>query len=140
AICVAYHEFLLNRFSFVDCSLGSFEQTPVEHLLQFEILFDLLEHADVVARRLAMQNRRQIEFFQFPMIEVLTDAEHICSSYHLVDCAEAQLRHYFPKVLGEEVEEVNDVIRTAGKQITECGILRRDPHRARIKMALTHHD
>ncbi len=59
---------------------------------------------------------------------------------HLVELAEAQARHDRAQLLGHEEEEVDDVLGRAGKALAEHRVLRRDAHRARVEVALAHHD
>ena len=59
---------------------------------------------------------------------------------HLVERAEAELGHDAAQLLGDEEEVVDDVLGLAGEARAQHGILRRDADRARVEVALAHHD
>ena len=59
---------------------------------------------------------------------------------HLVERPEAQLRHQLAHFLGDEEEEVDDVLRLAGEPLAQHRVLRRHADRAGVQMAFAHHD
>ena len=59
---------------------------------------------------------------------------------HLIDGAEAELGHVLAHLLGNEEEEVDDVLWRAGETLAEYGILSGDADCAGIQVALAHHD
>ncbi len=54
--------------------------------------------------------------------------------------AEAQLRHVLAHLLGDEEEEIDDVLGRALELRAQRRILRGDAHRAGVQVALAHHD
>ncbi len=73
------------------------------------------------------------------MLDRLAEVEAIDAADHLVDRAEAELRHQLAHFLGDEAEEVLDELRLAGEALAQLRILRRDADRARVEMADAHH-
>jgi hypothetical protein len=80
---------------------------------------------------------------------ILTAGEHaalmkawrsVYATDHLVEAAEAQLRHDFPDFLGNEAHEVNDIFRFAAEALAQFGFLRGHTHGARIQVTHPHHD
>src|SRR5260370_7301801 len=59
---------------------------------------------------------------------------------HLFEPAESEARHDRPQLLRHEEKIVDDVLGSALEPGTQYRVLRGDPHRARIEMALAHHD
>ena len=66
--------------------------------------------------------------------------EHLDLADHLVEGAEAQLRHELAHFLGDEEEEVDDVLGLADEALAQHRVLRRDADRAGVEVALAHHD
>ena len=54
--------------------------------------------------------------------------------------ANAELGHQLARFLGDEEQEVDDVLGLAGEFLAQLRILRRDADRTGIQMALAHHD
>ena len=74
------------------------------------------------------------------MIDEPALIEHLHLADHFVEGAESQLRHQFADFLGDEEEEVDDVLGLAGEPLAQHRVLRCDPDRAGVEMALAHHD
>ena len=73
----------------------------------------------------------------------IVDAAHlepVGAADHLVEGAEAELRHELAHFLGEEMEERDHVLGPAGEAAPQLRILRRDAHRTGVEVALAHHD
>ena len=58
----------------------------------------------------------------------------------LIEGAVAQLRQVLPHVLGDEPEEVDQVVHLAGETGTELRVLGRHADRAGVEVTHTHHD
>ena len=76
----------------------------------------------------------------FQWFDRALDVEAVGAADHLVDRAEAELRHQLAHFLGDEAEEVLDELRRAGELLAQLRILRRDADRAGVQMADAHHD
>ncbi len=74
------------------------------------------------------------------MIDGAPDFQTIDLPDHLVDHAEAELRHVLAHFLGDKPEEVLDELRLAVELLAQFGILRGDADRARVQVAHAHHD
>ena len=57
-----------------------------------------------------------------------------------VEAAIAHLRHQLAHFLGDEEEEVDDMLGLADEALAQHRVLRRDADRASVEMALAHHD
>ncbi len=68
------------------------------------------------------------------------DVDFFDAADHLVDGAEAELGHVLAHLLGDEEEEVDDVLGRAGEARAEDRILGGDADGAGIQVALAHHD
>ena len=91
-------------------------------------------------QRRRIQNRRQVDALGLPVIAGQPRLQPVHASHHLVEGAEAQPRHVFAHLLGEEEEEVDHVLGLSGKARPQHRVLRRNAHRAGVQMALAHHD
>ena len=54
--------------------------------------------------------------------------------------ADAERGHQLPGLLGDEEEEVDDVLGLAGEALAQLRVLRRDADRAGVQVADAHHD
>ncbi len=66
--------------------------------------------------------------------------EQVGAADELLEAAHAELRHVAADFLGDEEEEVDDVLGLAAEARAQLRVLRRDPHRARVEVAGAHHD
>ena len=76
----------------------------------------------------------------FQCASSMCDVDLFHAADHLVDGAEAELGHVLAHLLGDEEEEVDDVLGRAGEALAEDGVLGGDADRASIQVALAHHD
>ena len=87
-----------------------------------------------------VENRGKIKALCLPVIDRRPRVEHIDATNHFIDRAEAKLRHQFANFLRQHEEEINDVLRLAGKTFTKLGVLRGNADWAGVEMTLPHHD
>ena len=66
--------------------------------------------------------------------------EPVDAADHLLDGAEAELRHDLAQFLGDEAHEVHDVLGLARELLAQPRILRRDADGAGVQVADAHHD
>jgi hypothetical protein len=59
---------------------------------------------------------------------------------HLLDRAEAELRHVLAHLLGDVLDEVLDELGLAGELLAQLGVLGGDADRAGVQVADAHHD
>src|SRR5690606_24622857 len=81
------------------------------------ILFDLLVHADMIAERFAIQDRREVELFELPVIQWMAYPEYIRAADHLIDFSETEFGHDLTQVVRQEAEEVHHVIRISREEL-----------------------
>ncbi len=87
----------------------------------------------------ANQQRVEIE-----IVELLRAAAHLVQKIgaadHVLELAHAERGQYLTHVLGDEAEEVDDLLRRAAELRAQRLVLRADADGAGIRMALAHHD
>src|SRR5713101_10193321 len=88
----------------------------------------------------AIEHARQVEEPRLRVIEAAPHLQLVGAPDHLVDRAEAEPRHVFAHFLGDEHEEIADVLGLADEAVAQLGILCRHPDRAGVEVALAHHD
>src|SRR5690625_6347517 len=76
----------------------------------------------------------------FPVVYVATYFQMLDRSDHLIERAEAELSHDRAQLFSHEVEIVDDVLGLAEEPGPQIRILRGDTNRARVQVALPHHD
>ena len=74
------------------------------------------------------------------MLDHLALVEHLHLPDHFVEGAEAHRRHDLAHLLGDEEEEVDDVLGLADELLAQHRVLGRDADRAGVEVALAHHD
>ena len=66
--------------------------------------------------------------------------EHLHLPDHFVEAAKAHPGHQLADLLGDEEEEIDDVLGLAGEALAQHRVLGGDADRAGVEMALAHHD
>ena len=66
--------------------------------------------------------------------------EQVDAADEVLVAADAEPAHDLPRLLGDEEEEVDDVLGLALEALAQLRVLRRDAHRARVQVAGAHHD
>src|ERR1700694_5500893 len=66
--------------------------------------------------------------------------QHIDAADHVVEFAEAELRHVLANLFGDEEEKIDDVLRLTLKPLAQDGVLRGNTDRASIQMTFAQHD
>ena len=77
---------------------------------------------------------------RLPVFDELAAVEHLHLPDHFIEAAVAQRGHDFPHFLGDEEEEVDDVLGLAGEALAQHRVLGGDADRAGVEVALAHHD
>ena len=131
----------LHRRAAVERGLRLRDQLAVEDVVDLVVL--LLAVVDARRRRGAsglVNSLREVEALGLPVLDHLALVEHLHLADHLVEGAIAQRGHQLAHFLGDEEEEVDDVLGLAGEALAQHRVLRRDADRAGVEMALAHHD
>src|SRR5438270_43178 len=84
------------------------------------------------AVRRRQQQRREVDAARLPVVDRLGRLQQLDAADQLVEAADAEPRHQLPRLLGNEEEEVDDVLWCPGEALAQHRILRRDPDRARV--------
>ncbi len=87
-----------------------------------------------------VEDLAEIEAAGLVVVDRLSHVEQVAAADHLVDRAEAELRHQLAHLLGDELEEVDDVLGAAAELLAELRVLGGDPDRAGVEVADPHHD
>ncbi len=119
---------------------GCFDQLSVQHILQFKFLIDLLVNSHMVRDFHFVENRRKINFFPLPMIEMSGRLEYLTLTYHLINGSESKGSHDFTKILYKKLEIIDHMIRITREEFSQIGVLRGDADWTGIEVTLTHHD
>ena len=90
--------------------------------------------------RLLVQQPREVDPLGLPVVDRPHHVELVDAADHLVEGAEAELRHQLAHFLGDKEEIVDDVLGLTGEALAQHRVLRRDADRAGVEMALAHHD
>ena len=77
---------------------------------------------------------------RLPVVFRTAHVQPVGAADHLVEAPEAQPRHDPPHFLGDEEEEIDDMLRRAGEAPPELLVLRGDADRAGVQVAFAHHD
>ena len=88
-----------------------------------------------------IENRREVDALGLPVIAWPARASSRSTRPTISSkVRKPSSRHVFAHLLGDEEEEVDDVLRLPGKALAQHRVLRGDAHRAGIEVALAHHD
>jgi hypothetical protein len=87
-----------------------------------------------------VEDAGEIEPLGLPVVDRLLLVEPVGAADELVEAPDAHLGHDLAHVLGEEEEEVDDVLGLALEALAQHRVLGGDADRAGVEMALAHHD
>ncbi len=83
---------------------------------------------------------REVEALGLPVVDGPLGVEQLGVADGLLDGAEAELGEELADLLGDELEEVDDVLGLAGEPLAQHGVLGGDADRAGVEVADAHHD
>ena len=118
---------------------AALDQFVVERPVDAVILLAHPAPGDRGGQRGHVEQRREIEAARLPVADRRFDVEAVGAANHLVDRAEAELRHQLAHFLGDEPEEVLDELRLAGELLAQFRVLRGHADRAGVQVADAHH-
>ena len=128
--------------SVLDGGPAPLDQRVVERRVDAVVL-RLFRHEvrrDAVWNLRPVQKGREVEAARLPMVYGSGGVQHVYPPHHLVDRAEAHVRHDLPQLLGHEEEVVDDVFGLPCEFLAKDGILRGDADGAGVQVALAEHD
>ena len=119
---------------------GELDQLPVEHLVEAVVLPLRIVDGDLGRHVGLMEDAAEVEPLGLPMVDGLALVEHLGVADHLGEAAVAERGHVFAHFLGDEEEEIDDVLGLALEARAQHRVLRGDADRAGVEMAFAHHD
>ncbi len=140
AMHIAYRQLDLDRDFLLDGILRQIDELVIESLAQAVILRLHAAPRDALRHHGIKKDGREIEAPRLPVIDGLARIQQIDAPHHVLELAEAQLRHVLAHLLGDIEEEVDDVLRLSLELGAQQGILRGHPDRTGIQVAFAHHD
>ena len=129
-----------DRLLLVERRLRSRDQRVVERAHEAVVLRFRQAPGDLGRHLRLVEHAREVEPPRLPVLDARAHVEQVGAADHFLERAEAQLRHDFAHFLGDEEEKIDDVLGLAGEFAAQHRVLRRDADRARVEMALAHHD
>src|SRR5262245_36716999 len=140
AIGVPDRKLDLDRLLRLDRLAGEPDQLHVEDLVEAVILPFGIVDRDLGRHFWLVEDAAEIEAFSLPMVDGLALIENLRLADHLGEGAEAERSHVLAHLLGDEEEEIDDVLGLALEARAEHRVLRGDPDGAGVQMAFAHHD
>ena len=119
---------------------GELDQLVVERLLQAVVLLDDLVARGALGQLGHVEERRQVQALRLPVVDGARRRRALGVADGLLDGAEAQLGEDLADLLGDELEEVDDVLGLAGEPLAQHRVLGGDADRAGVQVADAHHD
>mmetsp|Transcript_5396 Transcript_5396/g.10834 ORF Transcript_5396/g.10834 Transcript_5396/m.10834 type:complete len:683 (+) Transcript_5396:2645-4693(+) len=86
------------------------------------------------------QDRREVDVLRLGVPQRLVVLQKVRAAHHLVHRAHAKHRHPLPDLLPDHPQEIHHMVRHPLELLAQLGVLRRDPDRAHVEVALAHHD
>ena len=127
-------------FLLLDRGCAAVDQLVVERAREAVVLLLLARARDVRRHLRLVEDAREVEAARLPVLDARAHVEQVGAADHLVERAEAELRHELAHFLGDEEEVVDDVLGLPGELAAQHRVLRGDADRTRVEMALAHHD
>src|SRR3984957_8328085 len=116
------------------------DELAIEHAIETMILRLAAMDADAGRSLRLMEELGEIEALGLPMRDRFGAVEHLHLADHFVEAAIAHRRHPFAHFLGDEEEEIDDMLGLADEAFAQDWILRGDADGTSVEMALAHHD
>ena len=130
----------LDRLLLLDRLAGKLDQLAVEHLVEAVVLPLGIVDGDLGRHVRLVEDAGEVEALGLPMVDGLALIEDLGLADHLGEGAEAERGHVFAHLLGDEEEEIDDVLGLALESRAQHRVLRGDADRAGVQMAFAHHD
>ncbi|GKT57393.1 conserved hypothetical protein [Colletotrichum tofieldiae] len=119
------------RQALVQSQLGLGDKLVVQADVELVVLLADVERGNAGAELVSRsQEEGEVDVGGLVGAEIVADPEDLNVANHLVDGAETKLGHDGTELVGDVVEEVDDVLGSAGELLAELGILGGDTNRA----------
>mmetsp|Transcript_72577 Transcript_72577/g.168149 ORF Transcript_72577/g.168149 Transcript_72577/m.168149 type:complete len:266 (-) Transcript_72577:331-1128(-) len=138
----------LHRLLAVKRRRGAQHKLPVQDVSELMIL----RHATVHRSGLALcqhglhcpggpQQISKVQICCLPVVlQMSFGAKHVSAADQVIELADTQRSHDFPRVFGKHEEEVDEMLWLSSELLTELRILRRHAYRASVEMTFPHHN
>src|SRR5690242_5989638 len=124
----------------LQCGLRLLDQLVIHRAVEVMILLFAVVDRYTLALRHLVQDAAEIDTSRLPVLDRLLHVELADLPHHLVEAAEAKLRHQLAHFFSDEEEEVDHMLWLAGELPTQHRILRGNTNRAGVEMAFAHHN
>src|ERR1022692_1306121 len=119
---------------------GLGDEPMIEGLIEAVILGLHFAARHTRGQRGHIEDRGEIDALGLPMSIGDGGVEALDAANHFIDGAEAEFGHVLANLVGEEEEEVDYVLRLAGKASSQDGVLGGNTDRTSVQVTLAHHD
>jgi hypothetical protein len=116
------------------------QQPLVEHALELARERLALAVADRVRHVGPVEELREVESGLLPVVLRLADVEHLDVPDHVVNAAEAELRHPLACFLGDPEQVLHNAVRCTREALAQHRVLGRDADRTRVQVTHAHQD
>ena len=140
AVDVLDRQIDLDRLLLLDRLAGELDQLHVEDLVEAVVLPLGIVDRDLGRHVGLMEDAAEIETLRLPVVDRLALIEDFGLADHLGEGAEAERGHVLAHLLGDEEEEIDDVLGLALESRAQHRVLRGHADGAGIQMAFAHHD
>ena len=124
------------RETLLKSQLGFGDQLVVQSNVELVVLLSDVVGSNTRTKSVGWcQDQRQIDVLGLGVPEIIADLEQLSVADHLVDSSEAKLGHDGTELVGDVVEEVDDVLRSTIELLAKLRILGSDTNRACVQMA-----
>ena len=119
---------------------GALDQFVVELSIEPVILDPIAVAANAFVNWRVKEDLAEVQPFRFPVVDGFLHVQLVDAADHVIELAEAEIRHDLPQLLGDEEEEIDDVLGLALELFPQGRVLRGDADGASVEVALAHHD
>src|SRR6185437_6563186 len=120
--------------------LRQFDELHIQRALEVMFLFFAMADRNTRLALGLIEDARQVDALRLPVLDGTAHVELVDLTDHVLEFAEAELRHQLAHFLGDEEEEIDDVLRLAGELGAQYRVLGSAADRAGVEMPLAHHD
>ena len=123
----------------LDRRLGDPDQLPIERGLERRILLARSPERGARGNVGCHEQVREVDPAALPVLDRLVGDEQVDAADQILEPGDPELGHDLPGLLGDEEEEVHDVLGRAREPLAQHGVLGGDADRAGVQVAGAHH-